>query len=343
MATFINLCVEGIVYFSSRRSVEDELMLEQFSKSTFDVLYAKVASEWRQQGDIVIPFQDTRRTLVSTVWVFDLDNDILRFHKEHHSLQTRLDLVRQRAVKIDDFEPSPLPAIPSRALRSVVRCRHITLRHTIVGTKRHNVFINRVLADFAHQWRHLLCGRYNDYTFRKLACAIIRIVTLDFRIIEITTRRRDEGGHLVGSRDLPSWQPFDDNIVRTGGASIVICRHARHAISLIRQDSVQRRQLYSSDLGVYTYLILSIHEIMLYRIDSESERCTLSESLFDSSFCPSPAAVKQLIEATHRMHLDTLFGKLPLEVQSMVLDHVSSGPVEKARVGCLLSAGLLFA
>lgn len=92
-----------------------------------------------------------------------------------------------------------------------------------------------MLADFAFQWS-VLCGRYNNSTFRKLACAIIRIITLDFNVEEVTTSRLGTGGFLVWLHSLPEWQPFSEDIVRVGGVSIVISQHPRHAITLIRNN-----------------------------------------------------------------------------------------------------------
>jgi hypothetical protein len=39
----------------------------------------------------------------------------------------------------------------------------------------------------------------------------------------------------------------------------------------------------------------------------------------------------------------TRINKLPIELQDRILDHVSAGPVEAARLGCLLELGSQFA
>ena len=213
---------------------------------------------------------------------------------------------------------------------------------------RHKAFIFKVLADFSFQWRHLLGGSYNNSTFQKLASAIIRIITLDFNVIEVTTSRQGMSGFLVWLDNLPEWNAFSGHIRRVGGVSIVISQHPQHATALIRDDYqnyiVSQARYCSSTASEEhrTYLILTVREVMLYRINTESERCTEPRRLFDGSNPPSDAAMELLVKATHTKTSPTTLHQLPVELQGMILSHVSEGPIERARLGCLLNIGSSF-
>lgn len=317
-------------------------------ESTFDVLYSRVARDWHQQDDIVTPFNDRRWTHVGAVWTFNLDNDILRLDKRDCNLWIPLNLIRQRSITISDFKPhEPPPTLAKHALKSVypapcwkIRRKEIDLEHL----QRRNAFISRILADFAFQWRHILCGHYNNFTFRRLAYGIIKIVTLDFTVEEATHSRQGTGGYLVWIDNLPEWDYASGQIVRVGGTSIVICQHTPHAITLVRKDFAKQIQ---SAPGLadktLTYLILSVRELIIYRINSELERYTEPKRLFDGAHPPSDEAFELLLQATQTSVPETPLQKLPVELQDVILDMVSAGPIESARISCLLNAGSVFA
>ena len=328
-------------------------------ESTFDVLYSQLARKWHQQDDIINPLHDRRCEYNSTVWTFDLDGDVLRFDKKNHNLLVSLGLIRQRSISISDFEPYEPPARPAHTLHPRQSRPHVTSNHDgwtikrnglcLQRLERHKEYICRILADFAFQWRHILSGRYNNFTYRRLACAIIRIVTLDFHVVEVTQSRQGRGGHLVWMQNLPVWDPFGGHIVRAGGASIVISQHIPHAIALIQEDFVNRNSSALrrgsskvADRGL-TYLILSVQEIILYRISNDFTRCTNPKRLFDNINPPSDEAIELLLEATQTSAPTALIHRLPVELQDMILDKVSAGPVDAARVGCILGAGSNFA
>lgn len=348
----------GTVYFAAHRSAEDGAMLQLYSsklvgvarESTFDALYSRVARDWHQQDDVVTPFNDRRWTHVGAVWTFDIDGDILRLDKKDRNLWVPLNLIRQRSITISDFEPyEPPPTLAKHALQSVyaapcwkIRRKEIDLQRL----ERRKAFVSRILADFAFQWRHVLYGRYNNSTFRRLACAIIRIVTVDFTVEEATLSRQGTGGFLVWIDKLPEWDFASGHIVRVGGTSIVICQHAPHAVTLVRKDFAKQIQSTpgSADKS-FTYLILSVRELILYRMNSELERYTEPKRLFDGTHPPSDEAIELLLQATQTStsaHVAPLH-KLPIELQDAILDKVSAGPIESARVGCLLDAGSAFA
>lgn len=142
---------------------------------------------------------------------------------------------------------------------------------------------------------------------------------------------------------LPEWSFASAHIVRTGGTSIVVCQHAPHAVTLIRKD-FGRHILTTPNMAekTFTYLILSVRELMLYRINSEQERYTDPKRLLDGINPPSDEALETLLQATQNSVSKNPLRKLPIEVQDAILNQVSAGPIESARVGCLLDAGSAF-
>ncbi|KAF2279971.1 uncharacterized protein EI97DRAFT_491532 [Westerdykella ornata] len=355
MASFINLSLQGTVYFAARRFGEDDAMLLHLyssrlvgaaRESTFDVLDSRIAPGrvWHQQDDVVTPFNDRRWSHVRAVWTFDLDGDILRLDKKDRNLWVPLELVRQRFITISDFKPyEPPPTLAKHALQSVhpapcwrMRRKKIDLQRL----ERRKAFVSRILADFAFQWRH--------------AClCIVRIVTLDFSVEEATLPRQGNRDFLVWIDNLPEWDFATGHIVRAGGTSIVICQHAPHAITLVRNDFAKQIQSNpaSADKSL-TYLILSVWEVILYRINSELkryqglkrlfERYTEPKRLFDGTHPPSDEAIELLLPATQTSIPMAPLRRLPVELQDAILAKVSAGPIESARVGCLLDAGSVF-
>ncbi len=85
-----------------------------------------------------------------------------------------------------------------------------------------------------------------------------------------------------------------------------------------------------------------MQEIILYRINNHSERYTKPERFFNGTHAPSDEAVELLLKATQSSAPKTLFHSLPIELQDLILANVSEGPIESARVGCLLNAGSAF-
>ena len=316
-------------------------------ESTFDSLYSRVARDWHQQDDVVTPFNDRRWTHVRAVWTFDLDGDILRLDKRDCKLWLPLNLVRQRPVTISDFEPhKPSPTLTKHALQSVYPALCWKMRRKEINLQRlqrHKAFVSRILADFAFQWRHVLCGRYNNSTFRRLAYAIVRIITLEFTVKEATLSRQGTGGFLIWIDNLPEWGFISGHIIRVGGTSIVLCQHTPHAIALIRKDfAAQIQSTHGSAGQSLTYLILSVRELILYHINSELERYTEPKRLFDGTHPPSDEAIELLLQATQTSATTAPLRKLPIELQDAILDNVSEGPIESARIGCLLDAGSVF-
>jgi hypothetical protein len=87
-------------------------------------------------------------------------------------------------------------------------------------------FVRRMLQDFASQWRHVLRNTYNDITFRKLACAIIRIGTMDFEAVEVAQAQHHHlGGFLVSNFEVPEWKPLESPLIFLGNSTLVLSQN----------------------------------------------------------------------------------------------------------------------
>lgn len=93
------------------------------------------------------------------------------------------------------------------------------------------------------------------------------------------------------------------------------------------------------------YMILSVKHIMLcYATGPNLLKHTAPEPLFNGDYgigSPSDLALDYLIWATAsaRPTVFTPLQLLPVEVQDIILNYVSVGTVEAAKVGCLLGLG----
>jgi hypothetical protein len=298
----------------------------------------------------VYPFDGHRCNTVETVWTFDLDNDRLRCDKQHYHIQVSLELARQAPLAISNFEPCALPVYPPTLCTMFTEASWIPKRQGLDSAllQRRKALICRVLDDFAFQWRHVLHGSYNNSTFRRLAYAVIRIITLDYTIVELTAPRQGAGGTLVRLQDLPKWSAWSGDIIRHGGVSIVMCQHVPHATSLIRADFKkwllynQKNNSTKTSDAARTYLIFSLREITMYQISNEFERHSKVEPFFTDTFTLSPEAVTVLLEATQNDVPKMYIQNIAIELQDMILDKSTAGPLQHAKLGCNLNIGSAF-
>ncbi|KAH7357463.1 hypothetical protein BKA66DRAFT_515415 [Pyrenochaeta sp. MPI-SDFR-AT-0127] len=337
MGAFVNLSVQGIVYFTSYRYGKVDRMAHMFSnhllgetsvsESTFNTLYSLFDGKWHQQYDI-------------SVWTFELDNDTLRIDGTDSCGQISLERVRQgpfRTADISPYVPKPLPKDVPQATLPPPYTRLSRKNLNLSLLKKRKALLCKILQDFAFQWRHVPSGPYNDSTFRRLAYAIIRSLDLNFTVEEIKTPRRASSGHLVRLQDLPGWKVCDEDVIRIGGVSIVISQHIPHALNLARADfrrwtmSRMKRSVHRASSDFRTYLLFSRHYVSLYQINNQMERYTRPECLLDDTLGFTSGAIGLLFEATQQS-IST----------DMILEQVAVGPIERAKVGCVLDIGSIF-
>jgi len=322
------------------------------SESTFNALY-NVSIVWRQQDDFVYLFggsgcvDDRQRVGIETVWTFDLDEDVLHFKKEKHHSRISPERVRQAPVTTLDFEFEPrlAPALLKTISTDIIPPPYSTLTRQGLDMSlwtRRKALLPKILNDFAFQWRHVLDGPYNNSTFRRLAYAIVRIVSLDFTIVEIDRPRWGNDDFFVRLQDLPTWDSHNRDIIRVGGVSIVISQHIVHAMSLIHTDfrdsSVFCADQDPANPDTYrTYLILSLQEIFLYQISETIIRKTKPQSLFDKTWKLSPEAMDLLPEATQNSLSPTPINNIAIELQASIIDILAMGPLQRAKLCCELN------
>lgn len=319
-----------------------EKYTEDFTDKIFDVLYRSISSEWKLQGDIPYPFGDRRECLVNSSWVIDLDNSLVTLRKKN-SIWYQIHLeetLQNRPASIADMKI--LTPLPPQQNESNIHFTNPTWEVDPIVSPRLVVFIGRLLNDFAHQWRHVLRSRYNKSTFQQLACAIIRIITLDFEIKEITGGRTGTG-RVVWLADLPSWKPIYEYIVPLGRVTIIICQYLTHAMKLMHGDFGLKRARNEAACMSITYIVMSVREVFLYKAwtcDDHEHVYTKPEPLFNGTDNLSEKALAYLLLAAPSDNIvSSLLHCLPLEVQDMIIDNMYPSRVKSALIGCLLSLG----
>ncbi|KAJ8108900.1 hypothetical protein OPT61_g7848 [Boeremia exigua] len=316
-------------------------LLGKTRESTFDTLYTLYDGRWHQQDDIVHLFHDDRcnddgrYALVESVWTFDLDNDILRIDGKECCGQIHLERVRQGPFQIADVSPQVTAARPTNIPQAALPPPYAQLTRTNQNLSLHQrqkAFLCRILQDFAFQ----------------LAYAVIRILALDFTVKEINIPYRASGGHLVRLQDLPRWKACNEDLVQVGGVSIVISQHTSHALNLAKADfrkwaaGRMKGHMHHASDDVRTYLLFSRHSVSLYQRKNDTEKHTRPEPLLDTTPNFTAAAIALLLEATQQSVSEHWIQSVPSELQDMILEKAAVGPIERAKLGCVLNVGSVF-
>ncbi|PGH23462.1 hypothetical protein AJ80_02415 [Polytolypa hystricis UAMH7299] len=252
--------------------------------------------KWHLQDDVPYPWGDERGASTQTRWITDLDNDTFIFDKEDRALKTSLHLLRQRRVEESDFGPydraqQHLPVATRDAFPPP---------YNIMVSDRDRAFVSRILSDFPHLWRHILRSPYNVNTFRRLASAIVRLATLDFR--PSSSDEKPSLWRRFSVHDVPDWDPFDADIVSIGEACVVLAHDLGTAISLIRKHSASEDKAQvsgSKELHPRNYLVLSVKHIVFCRITGDSLEYAEPEPLLNGI---DPLQMRLLISSFLRGH-----------------------------------------
>ena len=304
-------------------------------------MYSQFNNDWHRRDDIVRPLGD-RRGNVHYIWIFDLDSGVLRLEQKGGHLWVPLDLVRQRPITIYDFKPFQVTQIDSLPWKPYKPGYKIRRRQ--INVQRRKALVNRILGDFAFQWRHILKNSHNNFTFRRLAQAIIKILTLDFAVEEAPYHSHF-GGRLpmILICDIPEWDYTSQNLFRVGDTATITDQHFRFAAEHATADYGGRCLRNPALINTsFTYLLLSMKELVLTQRTERGRRYTVPVPFFDGTHIPSDEAIEILLHATQPPPSRPPLAKLPIEVQDMILKYVSPWPLERARIGCLLEAGSVF-
>ena len=302
---------------------------------------------WEQQPyDIVIPYGDYRAAHFDTFWLFDLDADILCFLKYSGKRgSVSLDIARKRLLSFDDFKPWNEPA-PLSLNEYDFPAPYWDFKPRVCA--RRKMFLQRILDDFAHQWRHVLRKRYNDLTLRKMARAIVRIATMDFAIKEIAGSRHNPQGRYVWINDLPKWESYEADLVKVGCFWFALSQSPSGGLKKIREhvemEQTRRTTARVGDEKAQYYMILSVRYIVLCRAHGHKLEWTRPEKLYDGESRPSDRAVDLLLSVTalEDPPSDTTLHRLPFELQDRILHFTSPGPIVSAQLGCNLGLGSPF-
>lgn len=302
---------------------------------TFSALTTCLSRSWKH------PYGDSRQCHFETVWIFNFDNDTVLFSKLDKSGHLPLSVLRRRRVTFDDFISCEIPSPP--VLEVQIDFAPPYWEPALQVQERTKAFTRRVLDDFNFQWQHILRGRYNDLTFRKLAYAVVRIMAIDFNTVELTMSRQGLGGALVGILDLPEWVPLAGQIVKVGRIWVSASQDPADHIPLIREH-LATRQDKSSNPDETEYLILSVRHIVVFRVHGDKLEWTRPVLFLNGTSSVSDRALDLLIWATSTDPPRTSIHTLPVEIQDRILRHLSQGPVEAAKIGCTvgLSSAILW-
>jgi hypothetical protein len=88
--------------------------------------------------------------------------------------------------------------------------------------------------------------------------------------------------------------------------------------------------------------MLTVREVLLYKECDCGQHpivCTKLERLLNGVDPPSARAIEYLLLLAPSANRLSRLHRFPLEIQDMILQHSSLGPVEAARISCLMSLG----
>ncbi|TVY46737.1 hypothetical protein LOCC1_G006220 [Lachnellula occidentalis] len=315
--------------------------------STFDALHKGIYDSWILRDDVVKPFGDRRQNL-AFVCTFNLDQDILYYSDESGHIQ--LPLARLREPSSDPIERSEFTSfqIPSPPQLDLSGFPPPYRKPSTPIPERRLAFSSRILSDFAHQWRHILRSCYTDSTFRRLAKAVISIATSDFRVDEVFEKQHISVRRFyITVLDIPSWEPYESHMFSIGDTTVVLHQDLQTALEIAKNEANESSKVMNPGdrTEQRTYLLLSVRHMLVCHVDSTGTfSYTAPTTLMDGLTLPSPSAINLLLQAlsTSRPQPRATLYSLPLEIQDRILEHVSKGPFEAARLGCVLGLGSPF-
>lgn len=293
------------------------------------------------------PFGDRRQNL-RFVCTFNLDQDLLSYSDESGHIQLPLDRLRKPGsvpIQRSEFTPFEIASPPQLDLTKFPPPYQ---KPSTPITERRLEFASRILSDFADQWRHILRSSYADSTFRRLAKAVVSIATYDFRVDEVFTRQHISfRSFYVTVLDIPSWEPYERHLFSIGGTTIVLHQDLQTALKIAKNEAKESSKVMNPGdrTEQRTYLLLSVRHMLICHVGSTGTfSYTAPITLMDGLTLPSRSVISLLLQALSpsRPPPRTPVHNLPFEIQDRILEHVSEGPVEAARLGCILGLGSPF-
>jgi hypothetical protein len=142
---------------------------------------------------------------------------------------------------------------------------------------------------------------------------------------------------LIGPLNLPEWGPLETRIVLVGQVWFVASYNPAEGLSLVREHWAAQQATSSNK-----YLIMSVRHVILCRHNEGKLEWTRPVPFLNGIDPVLKHAVELLLAETSTPPLKTPIHRLPVELQTRILRYVSHGPVDAARVGCILGLGLPF-
>ena len=291
------------------------------------------------------------RHAAMTAYTFDLKKDILFLSDASQNQQLPLNFFRNHdCPTLADFAPVEVPSPPELNPSAFpLSCWN----PKFPVSERKLAFIKRIFSDFNFQWRHVLRNTYADTTFGKLASAILHIAVLDFNVAEVTGRvdlHVNGRGPYIRNVQLPSWKPCEKHII-LGRTIVILDQDLENALALTKQH--MREELESMRTGPKKsedrpniYLLLSVRHVILCRVDRCGNLSYCAPMPFlngvDTLNSAATTLILQALTFAFPPAPHTKIHDLPIEIQDRILEGVSEGPIEAARLGCVLGLGSPF-
>ena len=304
---------------------------------------------------MVNPFGDRRGGYQSSVWTFNLDQNVIQYNDKEHEqastlqLQRALELVEQRSLSLEDFEtPRIDPSLMEKRQQTV---SGPFWGPDLVVCPRAEAFLGRLLRDFGHAWRHIIRRDMNDTTFRHLAFATMWLATSDFTLHERTgwEHVNNTGAQTYANVDgLPQWEIPDVSTLRLGSTYFVLNQDIRKGMDWIRDENSKRNLRDVADSArPSVYVILTPWQIVLSRTNQGMIQYTKPVGLFDGiSACD--AGIDAILWATHTINTPdspktrNLFTRFPTEIQNRIITFAGISQVASANLALSLGIGSPF-
>ncbi|QPG98715.1 hypothetical protein C2857_007893 [Epichloe festucae Fl1] len=295
---------------------------------------------WEDVYDFVDPFGDRRGCLFDSVWIFDLNKDLLFLRKNYQTCFGSLELARERLLTLDDFK---LLNSPRLLLTEEQNLPEPYWEPNLYPIPRVKSFLGKLLRDFAYTWRHVLRRPMNTMTFMKLAYATIWISTMDFIILErMGFEHVSSRGPYVDVVDLPAWEAPGETLVQAGSSWFALAQDTRGGLNMVQRHMTSHSE--GSATNVRTYAILTLRHIVLCKARGSELVWTRSETLFRDDHA-SDAAIDMILWATNTTSTErkpSAINSLPVEIQDKILYYATTSSIASAKLGCKLGAGSPF-
>jgi hypothetical protein len=293
----------------------------------------------------VNPYGDWRGRIFNSVWTIDFEKDVILLRKQDSLSSAPLRLARDRALTLDDFQP--LSCSPSATCLDEQTLPGPFWEPKLNVLPRPKEFITRIIRDFGFAWRHVIRGPMNTTTLRKLAYAIIWILTTEFDLLERTgfEHLAGTGGTYIKVNDLPKWKTPDASIVRAGSSWFVLAQDLQGGIDMVQSHANTQRSNGPSADDCSTYAILTLRQVVLCKAEGNQLKWTKPETLFNDDVPASNTAIDMILWATNTTGTEpppTRLNVLPVEIQDRVLYFASISPVALGKLGRELGVGSTF-